>query len=371
MVKASPLKKLSKFINKKERITAVFMIIILISSLFAVSKMLPTYRETTAKDYLYYQSSYGFLGIGMGTDYEIGSINNKLKQQNKFSNVVKFAEYNNFDDSIYLGTLGECTIKIISRKGQKSDLNFCVLKDRALTYEANAIAFDKKNYKYVTLDGGSYKKPVNAIVIFNDKQEAIKDIRSKYRIDSTVILNHEVVFIQIDERKDDLSINYLNVYDLNTDKMTRIDLAKKYSNLESVTDLLQLDNDYLIAYQGKDGYNYVINSKGQFLSKRNKEINIIRPSYEINGKWYADSVMFNYEDSSILEYNNKSIRWIKYGDICSHYSDVKFNNKGAYCISKKDNKKLISILEKNNNIYTLDKKYDYQAYHNLVLFGFN
>lgn len=356
--------------KKKNVLNFIFLIIFLLSIFFLISNLLPNIRKATNQDYLYYQSSYGFLGIGMGTEYEIGSFSNKNKQKNKFGNVVYVVEYNKQEDNIYLATLGECTVKIISRDGHKSDLNFCVLKDRALTYGVEGITFDKKNYKYLTLSGGSAKKPLNAILVFNDKQEVIKDVRAKYRIDSLVVLDHAIVFTQLDETADDIVVKDLNIYDLKTDKLTTIDLRKKDANIDSISALLQLDNDYLIAYWGKDDYNYVINSKGKFVSKRNKEIRSITPSYEINGKWYKDDLQGKYEESSILEYSNNSIRWINYGKICTHYSSVKFNNKSVYCISKKDNKKLISILDTDNNIYIADKKYEYYADHDMALFGF-
>lgn len=344
--------------------------------LFNIVGSLLNSRAVTEQDYLYFQSSYGLVGIGQNTQYEIGSIKSSYKYKNKLDEVSLGSEYNKLDDSIYILQTTGCVIPVLSRNGQHDELNYCRVKHKSVRYEATAIFFDKKNYKYVLLNGGfgGSDKYINAIAIFNDRQELIKVINSDLFITSLVTLDDKLVYAQSpigDGGRE--AAKYLTTYDLKNNKSRTIDYSVKNKNLFSIGTLMQLDNDYLISYQGEDNFNYVITSKGKVLNKSRKGLSAYKPSYYINGKWYLDVILFKEpvgKNIALIEYTKDSFKTIEHLKICDRYNDLMFNNKSVYCIDKKDDKKIISVLNNDKNTYKLDKKYVYGTYHRLALFGF-
>lgn len=376
MFNASPLKKFSKFINKKDTTTFVFIIIIIGSILFAASKIFPNYRETTAQDYLYFNSSHGLLGIGRNTLYEIGSINNSQKYNKRLEEVSNGSEYNVLDDSIYVLDETSCVVSVLKRDGHRDELNYCPADRGRDRYRADSIYFDQKNYKYVILNGGfgGEDKYVTAIAIFNEKQQLIKTIVNDFFIESLVIINDKVIYSQREILYGDEGVSkYLITYDLKTNKRTIIDYSKKYKDLDYIIGLLQLDNDYLVLYADKKQERHVMNSKGKIIKNIKQNIDSTRPSYYINKKWYLNVSLSDapkYESELLVEYTKDSFKTISYLETCDYYNSLIYNNKSVYCVSKKDNKKIVSLLDNDKNIYKLDKKYEYGSYHRLALFGF-
>jgi hypothetical protein len=343
-----------------------------LSVIYIVFQLVDFRRQTTQQDYLYYQSSYGFLGIGNNAQYEIGSIQNNHKYRKKSSGVVQFSEYNRMDDSIYLPRYIGCSVMVFSREGAKSELNYCKLNKNKLHYDVISIFFDKNDYKYLLLDNGVNYHSI--IAIFNNKQKLIKVINSDFDIFSLAVVNDKLVYAK--SRTDGFDIYdsyYLTVRDLKTDKEVTYNYDKKIKNLDYITALLPLDNYYLIAYKGNDDYNYIVTSKGKLISKSSNIVSSYNSSYQIDGKWYLNALInkdLEDGDSMLVEYTEDSFKLIDYLKKCDRYNSLMFNNKSVYCIDKKDNKKIISVLDNDRNVYKLDKKYEYGAYHGLALFGF-
>lgn len=345
---------------KKNGSIVVLIIMILLVVLFVAIKVMSNVRETTKQDYLYYESS---TGLFHNAHYEIGSLQNSHKQEVNSSGKLHSLVYNQLDDKIYALKENGCKVSILSRDGIEEKLNYCKFKNLSGGYGIESITFDKKNYKYLILPNGfgpKYRKG-SSIAIFNDKKEFIKVINSDLYISSLVILNNKLVYTETDlYGSDSNSVDYLTTYDLTTNKRTRTN----YLNKVEVQTLLQLDNDYLMAYRKDDGYTYVVTSKGKVISKLRHSITSIDPSHLVGGKWYRE--MYEY----LIEYTKDSFKIIKTEDRCDRYNPLMFNNKSIYCIDKKDNKKIISVLNNDKNVYHLDTKYEYGSYHGLALFGF-